>query len=343
MQVSRKRGFTLVELLVVIAIIGVLIALLLPAVQSAREAARRTQCVNNLKQFGLAHHNYHGTYNKFTFGVTHSRIPRPGGNANTSFGPSFNAMLLPYLELSTVYDKMSWVGASPGYVNEASPSAGRDINNPVILNLIIPAMRCPSCNMDPKPNAQYEMHSNYVGIAGAYPDSVFQETRIYEITQLALGGGVSGGGVLVPNKCQDFSTVSDGSSNVIMMSEVSRKQYIVDGTERIVGAGGSSHGWLMGTRVTGTPANMNPTAEADDRVFNLTTVRYCPNQKPFANQLFTGMGSNVGANNPVVSLHPGGVNVLVADGSVHFLSDTVDLLLFKRLATRDDAKPASMP
>ena len=149
--------------------------------------------------------------------------------------------------------------------------------------------------------------------------------------------------MLVPNRCQGFASVTDGSSNVIMMSEVSRKQYIVDGAERVVGAAGSNHGWLMGTRVTSTPANMNPTGETDDRVFNLTTVRYCPNQKPFANQLFTGMGSNVGANNPVVSLHPGGVNILMADGSVHFLSETVDLLVFKRLATRDDGKPASLP
>ncbi len=342
MRTSPVRGFTLVELLVVIAIIGILIAMLLPAVQAAREAARRSQCVNNLKQFGLAHHNYHSTFNKFTFGVIHSPIPRRSGGT-TSFGPSFNAMILPYLEQAPVYDRMSWVGMSPGYVNESSPSTGRDINRPVMFDLIVPAMRCPSCNMDPKPQASYEVHSNYPGISGAYPDSVFRENRIYEITNISLGGGVSGGGMLVPNQCQSFATCTDGSSNVIMMGEVSRKQYIVNGDERIVGAAGSSHGWLMGTRIVGTPPNMNPTNEADDRVFNLTTVRWKPNQKPFANQLFTGMGSNVGANNPLVSLHPGGVNVLVTDGSVHFLPDTVDLLVFKRLATRDDGQPAELP
>src|SRR5688572_23848835 len=92
-----SRGFPLIELLVVIAIIGVLIALLLPAVQQAREAARRSQCQNNLKQFGLALHNYQDAFRVFPPGVVHSHVPRPNGNP-TSFGPSFNGMLLPYLD-----------------------------------------------------------------------------------------------------------------------------------------------------------------------------------------------------------------------------------------------------
>ena len=96
----------------------------------------------------------------------------------------------------------------------------------------------------------------------------------------------------------------------------------------------------MGLRVTGTPPNLDPgNQESDDRTFNLTTVRYSPNQEPFANQLFPGMGSNVGANNPLMSFHTGGVQILLADGAVRFLSENVHLETLKQLATRDDGLP----
>src|SRR5690606_1177548 len=105
---GRPCGFTLIELLVVIAIIAVLIGLLLPAVQQAREAARRTQCKNNLKQLALALHNYHDTFRAFPMGVTHSSVPRPGGGPS-SFGPSFYGGLLAFVEQGNIFDQLSWV------------------------------------------------------------------------------------------------------------------------------------------------------------------------------------------------------------------------------------------
>lgn len=104
--VRKSRGFTLIELLVVIAIIAILIALLLPAVQQAREAARRTQCKNNLKQIGLALHNYSDVFGSFPIGVNSSF---PGG-----WGVSFWVGLLPYVEQGNVYSQMSFDGPSPG-------------------------------------------------------------------------------------------------------------------------------------------------------------------------------------------------------------------------------------
>ena len=105
---SKYRGFTLIELLVVIAIIAILIALLLPAVQQAREAARRTQCKNNLKQLGLAFHNYHDTFTLFPIGVQSA-----GPNAG-HYGPSFYAGILPYLEQANVYNRLTFNSSHPG-------------------------------------------------------------------------------------------------------------------------------------------------------------------------------------------------------------------------------------
>ncbi len=104
-----RRGFTLVELLVVITIIGILIALLLPAVQAAREAARRLQCSNNFKQIGLAMHNYHSARNCFPPGEIY--LPYPA----YYFGPSWSGLLLPYIELTTVYNQYNWALKPAGY------------------------------------------------------------------------------------------------------------------------------------------------------------------------------------------------------------------------------------
>lgn len=347
MRSRSRHGFTLVELLVVIAIIGVLIALLLPAVQAAREAAHRSQCSNNLKQFGLAFHNYHDTYQKFPFGCTHAGSPLA-----PSWGPSFNAMLLPYLEQSALFKQMSWVGTSPGSVYAGAGTTGQDVNRPLMLTLVIPYMRCPSSNMDPRPNGNWEVHSHYPGISGAYPDSRFTETRIYTMSSNgnATDGGISGGGMLTPNRCQSFATCKDGSSNTMLMGEMSARQFILDGSVRNLGAAGTDCGWLMGCMVSGTSVTgvagdangLNPTS-ATDKCYNITTVRYPINATPFANQVYPGTGSNIGPNNQMNSRHPGGINSLLTDGSVRFLSETMDMFVLKCLATRDDRNPVTLP
>jgi hypothetical protein len=96
----------------------------------------------------------------------------------------------------------------------------------------------------------------------------------------------------------------------------------------------------MGTRNRGVVPNLNPgnTAQNDERCFNMVSIRYSPNQEPFANQLFPGMGSNQGANNPLSSLHTGGVQILLSDGSVRFISNNMHLETLKQLATRDDGR-----
>ena len=138
---SGNRGFTLIELLVVIAIIAILIALLLPAVQQAREAARRTQCKNNLKQVGLAFHNYHDTQNCFPINYAWRTIPGGGGGgpaiANT--GKSWLQMILPYIEQANLYNQIDFgaglVGTTPAV-----------LQNQTVANTVLAAYLCPSDN-----------------------------------------------------------------------------------------------------------------------------------------------------------------------------------------------------
>ena len=340
----RIRGFTLIELLVVIAIIAILIALLLPAVQQAREAARRTQCKNNMKQLGLALHNYLDVYTRFCPGVMFSADPRSNGGSGHSFGPSFYGTLLPYFDQAPMYNQMVWEGRSPGYVHEGGGSTNNagEHNRDIVLNAgPLTLMRCPS-----SPNAvsavrnstyNYEPFAHYAGISGAADPQSFTETRIFDDGSLGL---ISGGGLLVPNKAMRPRDCTDGLSNTMMVGEQNGQlERLVAGTFSELNASGTTHGWLMGCRVPGTPPNYDPAGTTgDDRAFNITTVRYSPNQEPFANQLFPGMGSNVGANNPLMSYHTGGVQILLGDGAVRFLSENINLETLKQLATRDDGQ-----
>jgi len=346
---SKPRGFTLIELLVVIAIIGVLIALLLPAVQQAREAARRSKCTNNLKQIGLAMHNYHDAHATFPPGVMHARVARASGGS-LSFGLNFNCMILPYTEESGLYERLNFSGRSPGYANESpTDSAGFLNGRETIGKGVIKHMRCPSSMQEPR-LSPYEAKSHYAGVSGAYPDSLFTETR-YAQTVDGSGldcGFVSAGGVLLPNFPIKIGDIADGTAKTLMCVEMSGRLKRIDqadlGGYSDVSASGTDHGWMMSTRVRGVPkagdngivTNYNPTSETDTRVFNITTIRYRPNEKMFALQFFPGMRSNVGVNNPTSSAHPGGINGLLCDGSVHFLSDDMEFVTLKRMATRDD-------
>jgi prepilin-type N-terminal cleavage/methylation domain-containing protein len=338
MMKKRSRGFTLIELLVVIAIIAILIALLLPAVQQAREAARRTQCKNNLKQLGLALHNYHDVFNRFAPGAVHSSVPR-SGTGNTSFGPSFYCMLLPYVEQAALYQSLRLSGNSPGYINEVAGSAGAANQAIVLAAGPMAFFRCPSSAgpiSDPT-SAGRDPFAHYAGISGAIDPVSFTETRVYDDGTLGL---ISGGGMMIANQGMNLRDCTDGSSNTMQLGEMSGRLRRLDGNFSWPAPSGTVHGWLMGTRNRGVVPNLNPgnTAQSDERCFNMVSIRYSPNQEPFANQLFPGMGSNQGANNPLSSLHTGGVQILLSDGSVRFISNNMHLETLKQLATRDDGR-----
>lgn len=190
---SGNRGFTLVELLVVIAIIGILIALLLPAVQAAREAARRTQCSNNLKQWGLAIHVYHDTFRSIPTGIT---VPGQW---------TFRAMMLPFVEQKNLWDQVNF--AHPVHCFQACVDAGD--KNPSLA--AVPVYFCPS---DPQSGKLYKnyagadyMPTEYMGVVGGKDDYPWSYS------------GYTPDGAFYVNSQVRFADFRDGTSNTVVMGE----------------------------------------------------------------------------------------------------------------------------
>jgi len=358
----RPRAFTLVELLVVITIIGILIALLLPAVQAAREAARRAQCSNNLKQVGLALHNHHSLYDRFPPGGAADQPPfgfYRGGQA--WWGSSWLTYLLPMMEQQPLFEKMDFTGAS-GWPGDTS-----NTNYNLLKNLGIPFLMCPSSNL-PRWCAYWgpygdwadrAMVANYGGIAGILGGAQiipgYTETR----ANSGSAGWISAGGVLFPNSKITMRDIPDGSSRTLAVAEQS---------DFLTGVGGvpepwtSSIGW--GCWIGAHNASQPPGyfSGGDNRAFQITTIRYAVNNKD-NNGAGWPLGSAIGGSNdlsqyhtgdcgttgvglsctntPINSPHPGGALGLLCDGSVQFLSESMTLDVLARLATRDDGRTVS--
>ncbi len=338
-KLLSRRGFTLIELLVVIAIIAVLIALLLPAVQQAREAARRSQCQNNLKQIGLGLQNYHDVNKLFPIGV---RDSVPGG-----WGVSFWIGLLPYMDQTAIYDQFEFSGLSPGYTGGGATSSGQMINGPLVRGLILPYLACPS---SPLPNLKdtgggiQTQISHYVGISGAVDDDPLVVTVNPFLNSTAspqfnsdnccsctAQGIHARGGTLLSLRALSFKDLVDGASNIMMVSEQSDYAKNAAGQQVQIT---NNHGWMMGTN------SLSETTS--QRRFNLTTIRYAPNAvRQLGGAVLPGVCNNDGANNGIFSPHPGGVHAVFGDGSVRFISENIDLTNLKRAATRNDGQPVN--
>jgi prepilin-type N-terminal cleavage/methylation domain-containing protein/prepilin-type processing-associated H-X9-DG protein len=346
---KAQAAFTLIELLVVIAIIGILIALLLPAVQKVRAAAMRAKCQNNLKQIGLALHNFHDTDGRFPPGCARDQDPfGTSGTNGSGYGSSWMAYILPFVEQDNLYRQLVFAGGS-GWE--------QTVNGPVISDVIIDIYRCPASPLpmtceDPmhapagfnNGKARNVMAANYVGIAGADVSALPTETRVNggaNVNQATGGNGgdVSAGGVLFPNAKVNISQILDGTSNTMVVSEQADFIITVDGSRQAWTAS-SRNGWMMGAASTGIPPHYLP--GGNNRAFNITTIRYPINftkndwPDPPGDCYDTGVCEDFGGNIPLNSTHGGGVNVLLADGSVRFLSETTPLTTLGMLATRDD-------
>ncbi|WP_013627841.1 DUF1559 family PulG-like putative transporter [Rubinisphaera brasiliensis] len=345
---SSRRAFTLIELLVVISIIAILIALLLPAVQQAREAARLASCKNNLKQIGLALHNYHDTFNKLPIGA---RRAAPFGHGN-----SWIVGLLPYLELGNVYDQ---------YVHDIS-NCSLSLTNPgLTTDADFSVLHCASSPLPRRVSVNslgnFEMPMpHYTGISGATNSGAYgtmADDGYSPILDTACclpmnQGRVSGLGMLVPNKSVSFKDTTDGLSNTITVGEISTDSVDPFGNKARVDRGFPA-GWAVGTVNYDTPPDMTVFSPAmitpmftpppmAATVYNLTTIRYGINvTNGSLPGYFDAAAGVAGANVPLLSEHAGGAQVLMADGSVRFLSENMDLTTLKNMSVRNDSQTIS--
>jgi prepilin-type N-terminal cleavage/methylation domain-containing protein len=246
---SNRRGFTLVELLVVIAIIAILVSLLLPAVQQARESARRAECLNNLKQMGIAMHSYHEVWEAFPIGALHSRTPNLAYSDDR--GASFFVALLPHIEQANIYKKLD-LGAAGGagnMQNAANP------NGAVLDGFELSLYTCPSSPMTTLTSAQPQAHRgvmmpNYVGISGA---AMFNGGA-NPFAEPTYNGIMASSGVLVPNRSIAMRDITDGSSNTMAVAEQSAFARTRNGREVDLRSSNSYGGWV-GSTGSGTPGD----------------------------------------------------------------------------------------
>ena len=211
-RTTRSRsGFTLVELLVVIAIIGILVALLLPAVQAAREAARRMSCSNNLKNIALAAHNYHDTYKTFPSG----QIYKQPNNGAFLPGWSYAAQLLPFIEQGSV-------SAQLDYTVEMNKTPNKEI-----VGVMLGIFSCPSSEKDETKVYQGVTYgtSSYVGCSGAFNDSMLAS---WEVTNKGYSLSKVQNGIFGRNTKCKMGAITDGTSNTIMLGEVRWYAYTWD-------------------------------------------------------------------------------------------------------------------
>ncbi len=320
------RAFTLVELLVVITIIGILIALLLPAVQAAREAARRIQCANNLKQIGLAVLHYE---------EANGYLP-PGGQAapekypNARWGHSWWVPILPYIEQYGVHDAFDTDAPITGWIGPG----GNLHNRELLMGMVLPMLWCPSSPLPPAVGPGPDMLrpcAMYAGVAGAVNHPTASEMVPFSDNSMTARGTLSTGGVLPEYRSVRIADITDGTSSTMVIVEQSDWVVVPGFSNPTVDNDWRSdylHGFTMGPN---TIANNT----WDQRIYNLTVLLYRINEKTFPANGY-GVIGNCAPNTPFQSAHPGGAQTVFADGSVHFLSETLDLAILYNLANRND-------
>ena len=331
---DKRRGFTLVELLVVIAIIGILVALLLPAVASAREAARKMSCSNNLKQLGLALHTYHGTYSTMPHHGLYfwSRQSRNGHRWGRTSKGSALVKLLPYIEQDPLYNMINFDLAGAPANNRAAPGFHRQrANGKEFRSEVIPAFICPSANVDPYLRGtnplrnpaiscygtsigSQRMNSRTGGWCNDYPGNMFgtgranhgNDARGYRISGVFARGAWA----------SKFRDIVDGQSQVIMMGDILPNK-----------SGIQKNGWLHYNSVwTATVAPINwPSRGIGDPGWQ------GPGDCNHWNNIQTSQGFR--------SQHKGGAMIVLADGSTQFINENIDYVVYQRLGDRRDAQP----
>jgi len=328
---QRHRGFTLIELLVVIAIIAVLIALLLPAVQAAREAARRMQCVNNLKQFGIAMHNYHDTVGTFPIGAMGVRSPKLYANVGDPTGAinrrTWAFMILPYLEKGSIFQAINF--SLP--FNPPTGAANNTVSGTLLSGF--------SCPTDPNMNQvdqNNRREGNYVvnwGNVSWSQDMIAANNPLTGTNNPYPPGGppVSfGGAPFTMDKSFGIQTIIDGTSNTLLMAEV------------IIGATQGTNGYEHRGDVYNDDYNcaqFEAYTPPNTKFPDYIQGGYC--QYPFSMNPPCIRAPGSVYFNTARSRHSGGVNALFADGSVKFVKDSINITTWRALSTTQGSEVIS--
>jgi len=317
---SASRGFTLIELLVVIAIIAVLIALLLPAVQSAREAARRAQCVNNMKQIGLAMHNYNSTYGTL-----------PPGESDCCHG-TWTVFILPWIEQGTLFNTWNQGGNEPGGVlGYQTPP------NSTVIRTRVNSYTCPSDTVGTYgsfPLYNYAVNFGSTSIAqhlNAVPDPYNAKVNLIwggapfsDVAYPGSAGWRAAGGTF------GLQTITDGTSGTLMASEVVEGQGAASGVN-VPGQSGlitDIRGFAVWGDAAGFETALGPNSTYPDVIYRSTHCGYPYAQNPpciYGDNNMNFMGSR--------SRHPGGVNSLMIDGHIQFIKNSISIKIWRALST----------
>lgn len=308
-RISDTRGFTLVELLVVIAIIGILIALLLPAVQAAREAARRSQCSNNLKQIGIALHNYHDTFKKFPYGW---------GNRGTGW----SLHILPFAEMGTIYDTIHFQESGPGNWDSGS-------ENQEACETVLPVFRCPSLAI--------EQHMNYNGIElrvpASYRGNAGSEASSDDTSTIVIPGSKAlentrQNGIFYACSSVRFRDITDGTSNTILVGESrTDPDFVKDGQ--------GMDFWYIGSPQADPCRCDGGTGGTEFSEFVGTTLpplnAFVKHPEVHGRLMELSFGS----------YHAGGAQFVMGDGNVRFIADTIDSDTYLGLGSRNGGEVVS--
>jgi prepilin-type N-terminal cleavage/methylation domain-containing protein/prepilin-type processing-associated H-X9-DG protein len=302
-----RSALTLIELLVVIAIIGALIALLLPAVQLARESARRMSCSNKLRQLSLACHQHHNTYGVLPPGVARAPFIVPQGEileGAHGYGP----FLLPFIEQEGLARIYRWDKRPQGPGNQD------------VATKQLKVFQCPSAEQDRWVTAVEDFHNYSYGGKGACGDYTGIREIDMRLVELGLVDPATNyQGVLSRDFLTRFANITDGTSQSIMLTECAGRPKLWNAGRLVPGTYPLDPGaaWVSGSLIFGLGSSIDGTTQPGPCPINCTN------------------------NREVYSFHPGGANSAFADGSMHFLNASINIRIFARLVTREGGELVS--